>query len=106
MGRILILDSKSTAHFRLPKEKELCYYGEYRTNLQIMEIYDRMRHAIDSRLSLKATYARPTRREHGNFLLLLDGQMILEEIGGHNTYFCVVGSSFLASTRRTIWRGR
>jgi len=59
------------------REKELCYCGEYRTNLQIMEIYDRMRRAIDSRLSLKATYARPTRREHGNFLLLLDGQMIL-----------------------------
>jgi len=73
----LILDSKSTTCFRLPKEKELCHYGKCRIKLQIMEIYDRMRHAIDSRLSLKATYARPTRREHGNFLLLLDGQMIL-----------------------------
>lgn len=73
----MILDSKSTARFRLPKEKELCHCSKYHTNLQIMEIYDRMRHAIDSRLSLKATYARPTRREHGNFLLLLDGQMIL-----------------------------
>jgi len=36
-----------------------------------------MRHAIDSRLSLKATYARPIRCEHGNFSRLLDGQMIL-----------------------------
>jgi len=42
-----------------------------------MEIYDRMRHAIDSRLSLKATYARPTRCEHGNFSRLLDGQLVL-----------------------------
>ena len=56
-GRILVPESKSTARFRLPKEKELCHHGEYRIKLQIMEIYNRMRHAIDSRLSLKATYA-------------------------------------------------
>lgn len=73
----MIPDSKSTARFRVLREKELCHHGKCRINLQILEIYDRMRHAIDSRLSLKATYARPTRREHGNFLLLLDGQMIL-----------------------------
>ena len=53
----MILDSKSTTCFRVLREKELCYYGEYRTKLQIMEIYDRMQHTIDNRLSLKVRYA-------------------------------------------------
>lgn len=47
-GRILILDSKSTTCSRMLREKELCLYGEYRTKLQVPDIYNRLRCAKDT----------------------------------------------------------
>jgi len=47
-GRILTLDSNSTTYFDVLKEKELRQYGEYRIKPQILDICDRMQHAIDT----------------------------------------------------------
>jgi hypothetical protein len=55
------------------REKELCSYGEHHTNLQIMEIYDRMQRAIDTGepyQTLLDPPPGPPADEGGNFLSL------------------------------------
>ena len=56
---------------RFPGEKELCHYGEYRTKLQILGIYDAFQHAIYLGESYKTLLDPPpglSADEHGNFL--------------------------------------
>jgi hypothetical protein len=55
------------------RQKELCYYDEYRPTLQIMEIDDALQHAIDTGEPYKARLdppPGPPANEHGNFLPL------------------------------------
>jgi len=58
---------------RFPGEKELCHYGEYRTKLQILGIYDAFQHAIttgESYRTLLDLSPDPPADEHGSFLPL------------------------------------
>ena len=79
----MILDSKSTACFRVLREKELCPYGEHHTKLQIMEIYDRMRHAIDTGEPYQTLFCTDARRRcpfirTGNSTRRLDAREAIE----------------------------
>ena len=52
-----------------PGVKELCHYGEYRTKLQILGIYDAFQHTIATGEPYQ-TLLGPPADEHGNFLPL------------------------------------
>jgi hypothetical protein len=59
--------------FPIVKRKDEEQYGEYRTKLQILDIYDRMQHAMDTGepyQSLLDPPPGPPADEHGNFLPL------------------------------------
>jgi hypothetical protein len=56
-----------------PGEKELCHYGEYRTKLQILGIYDAFQRAITTGESYRTLLDPPPDApadEHGSFLPL------------------------------------
>jgi len=59
--------------FPIVKRKDEAEHGEYRTKLQILDIYDRMQHAIDTSepyQTLLDPPPGPPADEHGNFLPL------------------------------------